>query len=117
MMMTTTAPPPELLRSPSEEEDDEDEDDDEPRAAVAAVIAEIGEAPEEQLGEEADHAGDDHRDHHHLHVAVADMGEFVAEHRLDLLVVERVQQAGGDGDGILPLVEPGRVGVQRVAVA
>ena len=53
----------------------------------------IGEHPEEQFGEEADHAGDDHRDHHQLHVAVADMGEFVAQHRLDLLVVERLQQA------------------------
>ena len=34
-------------------------------------------------------AGDDHGDHHHAHVAVADMGELVAEHGLDLGVVER----------------------------
>ena len=38
-------------------------------------------------------AGDDDRDHHHAHVAVADVGEFVAEHRLDLGVVERCEQA------------------------
>jgi hypothetical protein len=53
---------------------------------------------EEQFGEEADHAGDDDRDHHQLDVAVADVGQLVAQHRLDLLIVQRVQQAGGDRD-------------------
>ena len=43
---------------------------------------------EEQFGEERDRAGDDHRDHHHAHVAVADMGQLVGEHGLDLGVVE-----------------------------
>jgi hypothetical protein len=61
------------------------------RSTAPHPHAEIEENPEHQFGEEADRAGDDHRDHHHLHVAVADMGEFVAEHRLDFLVVERVQ--------------------------
>src|SRR6266568_4273664 len=63
-----------------------------------------------------DRAGDDDCDHHQLHVAVADVGELVAQHRLDLLVVERLQQARGDGDGILPLIEPGRERVQCLAV-
>ena len=44
------------------------------------------------------------------------MGQLVAQHRLDLLIVQRLQQAGGDGDGILPPVEAGRERVQRRAV-
>ena len=40
----------------------------------------------------------------------------MAQHRLDLLVVQRVQQPGGDGDGILPPVEPACERVQRRAV-
>ena len=54
-------------------------------AAEAAVIARLEEQAEHHLAEERDHAGDHHRDHQHAHVAVADMGEFVAEHGLDLL--------------------------------
>ena len=48
--------------------------------------------PEQQFGEEADNAGDDHGDHQHAHVTVANMGQLVAEHGLDLLVVEVVEQ-------------------------
>ena len=86
MMTTMTAPPPEPLLSLSEDDED-DEDEDEDDDAAGGIPAQIGEHPEEQLAEEADHAGDDHRDHHQLHVAVADVGELVAEHRLDLLIV------------------------------
>ena len=41
-----------------------------------------------------------------LHVAVADVGQLVAEHRFHLRVVELLHQAGGDGDGILLRFRP-----------
>ena len=80
MMMAT--PPPPLPRSLSPEL----------RTAAAPAPAALEHHPEQQLGEEADHAGDDHGDHQHAHVAVADMGQLVAEHGLDLGVVEVVEQ-------------------------
>ena len=74
---------------------------------AARIPRQVGEHAKEQFAEEADDAGDDHRDHHQLHVAVADMCVFVAEHGLDLLVVQRLQQACRDRDGVLPPVEAG----------
>ena len=59
------------------------------RAPAAIAEAALEQQPEDQLGEEADHAGDDDRDHQHAHVAVADVGELVAEHRFELGVIER----------------------------
>ncbi len=53
-------------------------------AAAAPAQAALEQQPEHHFGEEGDHAGDDHRDHQHAHVAVADVGQFVAEHGLDL---------------------------------
>ena len=55
-------------------------------------------------------------DHQHADVAVADVGQFVAEHRLDLGVVEPLQQARGHGDRILLLVEAAGEGVERGVV-
>src|SRR5205823_2587329 len=49
-------------------------------------------------------------------VAVADVGEFMSQHRLDLPVVQRVEEPCGDGDGILAPVQPGRERVERRAV-
>ena len=72
------------------------------RAAVAEAAIEP--EPKDQLGEEGDHAGDDDGDDHHAHVAVADMGEFVAENRFDLGIVEPVEQPGRDRDRVLLLV-------------
>ena len=86
--------------------DQRDGDDDRDAGAALAAVAVAGGAAaapapaalehhaEQQFGEEADNAGDDHGDHQHAHVAVADMGQLVAEHRLDLGVVEVVEQAG-----------------------
>src|SRR5262245_1786137 len=53
-------------------------------AAAAAAPAEtsLEQQAEDELGEERDHPGDDHRDHQHAHVAVADVSQLVAEHRL-----------------------------------
>ena len=66
-----------------------------PRANVAAAARRRRENPaaKEELGGEAENAGEDHRDHHHLGVAIADMGQLVAEHRLDLLVGQMGEQA------------------------
>ena len=61
-------------------------------------------------------AGDDDRDHHHAHVAIADMGELVAEHGFELRVVERVDQPARHRDRILLLVEAGGEGIERVVV-
>ena len=61
---------------------------------AAQVAQRAVEEPEHDLGEERDHACDDHGDHQHAHVAVADVGELVAEHGLDLLVVERGEKPG-----------------------
>src|SRR5580693_3970986 len=49
--------------------------------AAPEAQAALEHQPEHELGEERDGARDDHRDHQHAHVAVADMGQFVAEHR------------------------------------
>src|SRR5712675_3598781 len=92
-------------------------------AALAAILAARRPAPaesavephpEDQLREEADDARDDDRDHQHAHVAVADVGELVAEDRLDLGIVEPGQQRGRHRDRILLLVHAGREGVERV---
>src|SRR6266700_3957085 len=55
---------------------------------------------------------EDDGDDHQLHVAVLEVGQLVAQHRFDLLVVQRFQETGGDGDRILPRVEAGRERVQ-----
>ena len=72
---------------------------------------------EHHLAEERDDAGDHHRDHQHAHVAVADMGEFVAEHGLKLVVVERLEQAARHRDRILLLVQAGGEGIERLLSA
>ena len=86
------------------------------RAPVAPAEPAVEPHPEQELGEKGDHAGDDHRDHHHADVAVADMGQLVAEHRFDLGVVEPGEQPGRHGDRVLLLVHPGGEGVERVAL-
>ena len=78
-----------LSLSADDEDDDDLDDDDQPLPEESSYEVNI---TEEHLGEEGDHAGDDHRDHHQPHIAVADMGQFVAEHRFHLVVVQRVQK-------------------------
>ena len=85
-------------------------------AAETAVETGLEEQPEHQFAEERDHAGDDHRDHQHAHVAVADMRELVAEHGFHFLIVERVHQPARHRDRILLVVEAGGEGVERVVV-
>ncbi len=75
--------------------------DGEGRAAAAAVVGAAAAKAEpvvepqakHQFGEERHDAGDDDGDHHHAHVAVADMGQLVAEHGFDLGIVEPVDAA------------------------
>ena len=50
-------------------------------AAAAPAQSALEHQPEDEFGEERDHARDDHRDHQHAHVAVADVGQLVPEHR------------------------------------
>ena len=45
------------------------------------------------IAEEGEDAREDDRDHHQLRVAVADVGELVREHGLELVVGQRVEQA------------------------
>ena len=86
------------------------------RAASAAPEHVLEEDAENQFAEEAEHAGDHHGDHHHAHVAIADMGELVAEHGLKFLVVERFDEPARHGDGILFLVHAGGEGVERLVI-
>jgi hypothetical protein len=63
-----------------------------------------------------DDAGDDHGDHHQPDVAIADMGQLMGDHRLDLGVVELLDQAGGQGHRELLVVDAAGEGVERVAL-
>src|SRR5262249_49560645 len=89
-----------------------------PLATAAAPTAPANPALEQQaedeLGEKRDHPGDDHRDHQHAHVAIADVGQLVAEDRFGLGVVERIDQPRGDRDRILLVVHAGGEGVEAV---
>ncbi len=104
-----------------DEERDRDQDRDHGAAAAALVAvaraerkAVVEPQPEHQLGDEGNGAGDDHGDDHHAHVAVADMGELVAQHRFHLGVVEKRDEARGHGDRILPRIHAGGEGVEGV---
>ena len=83
MAMKIAAPPPPLPRSLSLELDRPPPQPQPPWNIIR----------NSKFGEEADNARDDDRDHQHPHVAVADMGQLVAEHRFDLLVVEMIEQS------------------------
>src|SRR6202043_509439 len=88
--------------------------------AIAAVAPAAPAKPaleqqaEDELGEKRDYASDDHGDHQHTHVAVADVGQLVAEYRLDLGVVERIDEARGDRDRVLLVVHSRGEGVEAV---
>ena len=83
-----------------------------PRKAEAVIEPQA----KHQFGEERHDAGDDDGDHHHAHVAVADMGQLVAEHGFDLGIVEPVEQSGRDRDRILLVAHAGGEGIERVAL-
>ena len=82
---------------------------------TSALIGRLNDAEiESVLGHELTHIrnGDDH----HAYVAVTNVREFVAEHRLDLGVVKALDQSRRDGDRILLLVHAGCECVECVRV-
>ena len=87
-----------------------------PRRAAPAEARALEHQAEDHLAEERDDAGDHHGDHQHAHVAVADMGQLVAEHGFHFGIGERLLQPAGHRDGILLLVHPGGEGVERDVV-
>ena len=82
-------------------------------AGRASPAARIKEHAEDHFGEERDHACDDHGDHQHAHVAVADVGQLVTQHRLELGIVERLDEPTRHRHGILLLVHAARKGIER----
>ena len=73
-------------------------------AAVAAVAARAAEErqPQDEVGDERDHADEHRGEAHQAHVAVADVRDLVREHALELATRHRVEQARRDGDvGVL----------------
>ena len=112
-------------QNPDHDDDRDSDNNGEPGTTLAVAAARSPpatphhvpkEKPEYELTEERNHACDHHRDHQHAHVAIADVGEFVPEHGLDFLIVERVDQPACYRNRILLLVEAGREGIERVVV-
>ena len=73
-------------------------------------------AAHDQVADERDDADEDGGDDEKLDVAVADVGQLVGEHRLELGVVERVDEAAGHRDRIAALADAAGEGVARVGL-
>ena len=82
--------------------------------ALGARCPAVGEVPaaDHHVAEEGEDAGEHDRDHHQLRVAVADVGELVRQHGLELVVAQRVEEATGDRHHIAALAQAGGVGVE-----
>ena len=78
----------------------------------SATFEEGARAADDELADQRDDADEDGADDEELDVAVADVGELVGEHRLELGVVERLHQPAGDGDRVLLLADAAGEGVQ-----
>ena len=94
--------------------DDHGDEEARARAALGAehgAVDEVADDARQEDHEGVDHALDERQRHH---VAVGDVRDLVAEHRLDFLACHRLQQAGGDGDqrGV-----PERAGGERIGLA
>ena len=95
---------------------DRHQDQDQHRAAALAFarsrgrtggdVEEGARAADDELADQRDDADEDGADDEKLDVAVADMGELVGEHPLELGIVERVDQPAGDGDRVLLFAYP-----------
>ena len=68
------------------------------KADIAVVVAAAAET-EAEIGEHRDRAGDRRGDGHQQRVAVLDVAELVRDHAGELVLVDGVEQAGGDRDG------------------
>ena len=84
-------------------------------AAATRPSTEEGE-PQEEVGEERDAADKDRHQQREPDVVVADVRHLVADHALQLLPVELLQQPGRDGDGRVLRVAPRREGIGRRVV-
>ena len=83
-----------------------------PAAAVRAVEHGVEHHVHYYAHHRRDDAHEDDARDEHTGVAVADMGELVAQHSRQLVVVERAQQSGGDGHGVALLVDARGKGVE-----
>ncbi len=80
--------------------------------AVAAAAAEHG-GPSGHARQDGDGSGKGGGNGADEDVAVADMAEFVRQHAFQFVVVEQIENAGGDGDGGVIGVSSGGKGVGR----
>ena len=116
-------PPPREPRDDDRGEDPEqdlaDHDGDEeagPGAALGAEHRPVDDRPDDAREEDHEGVHDALEQGHRHHVAVRDVRDLVAEHRFDLLLAHRLQQAGGDGDERRVLERAGREGVRLALV-
>src|ERR1019366_1285820 len=95
-------------------------------AAAAAILARIVAARREaerevpttegEIGGEGENAGENRRDHHHLRVAIADMRQLVAEHRLDLRVGQMIEQSARHRYAVIAVAQAAGEGVERAVL-
>ena len=94
-----------------------------PRAAVAllvAVAAAADAAPlqgaQDHVGDQRDQADRDADDRHVARVEIGDMGHLVGDHALQLVAIERVQQAARHDDRGIVRRGAGGEGIERVGL-
>ena len=80
--------------------------------AVASPAAAPPQAPPAPVRQQEDRAGQRGHHGHQPHVVVPDVGHLVADHALELVPVEGVEQPAGDRDRGLAGPGPGREGVR-----
>ena len=87
-----------------------------PQLAKSFCLAYVDEIPDDARQEDdegIDHALDQRQRHH---VAVADVADFVRQHRLDFFLAHALQQAGGYSDQGVIAARPGGEGIRRAFV-
>src|SRR6266550_5038437 len=103
-------------------EDDRDDEHDRLEAAATTSIVVAGAAtaperePQEEVGEEGDRSDEDADDQGEPDVEVPDVGELVANHALELLTVELLEEPGRDRDRCVLGITTGRERVRRGVV-
>ena len=95
---------------------DADDGADRAEAAVAPPPAAEQRHPHDDVRDQRDDADQHRRQAHQPHVAVADVGDLVRHHALELAPVEQRQQAGGGRDVGVLRVAAGGEGVGRHVV-
>src|SRR5439155_20191506 len=87
-------------------------------AVVVAATAAASEHPavDAEAGQQSGEHRQEARDGHDQYVAFGDVGELVREHAFDLLRLQPLPEATGDGDGRMLRAASGRKGVGDLAV-